>query len=153
MVKVETIKLEKFLGVGVKWHGTFEQAGNGDLSRLLEEFKQRMSKLVHTHKIIGLSYHEDTTENSFTYYYLVMKEDIGEVPEGMEEVEVPASLYAAIEVNGTDVQSEYMNLYKWIEDRGYELNQDRFHYLEVYPVDYDPISEPPRLKIHVPFKM
>lgn len=155
MVTVLEVKLTQkngFNGVGVKWVGTHEQAANGELRVLLHEFKQKIGQIknvVHNDAIIGVSYTID--ENSFKNYFVVETANCQEVPDGMECISIPSGLYVTSYYNGYDTQSEYIKLFQWIEENGYKYNP-ALHSLEFYPIEYNPLSDIPKLTIYLPIK-
>ena len=150
-IKVESKRA--FKGIGVKWYGTYEQAAKGEIRTAQQEFKNRIGEItnkVGTDTIIGLSYHNDA--NSFTYYLVVEAENLDFIPEGMEGISVPAHTFVTASYEGEQVHEAYSQLHSWIEQSGYILNQNGLHYLEEYPVNYNPLTDSPRLKIHIPAK-
>lgn len=152
-MNVEIIKKKAFQGIGLKWIGTFEQAAKGEIKQLHQDFKLRlkqMKNILNAETILGISYHID--EKSFMYHYLVEVESFSDLGEGMERVSIPENTYASVNYNGYNVQDEYVKLYKWIEENGYELNQGEINSLELFPIDYDPFKDPPHLSILIPIK-
>lgn len=146
------IEMDGFSCVGVKWQGTYEQAEKGELKTLQEEFKRRISQGKgegSLASVYGLARGNDG--KGFIYYYLAKKEEDAQVPEGMVEVEIPSGLYAYADADG-NVKEVYTELYKWIEENGYEAGRKEVSSLEVYPFDYDALSELPRLKVYIPVR-
>ncbi|MET3700134.1 predicted transcriptional regulator YdeE [Bacillus oleivorans] len=142
-----------FNGIGVKWSGTYEQAAKGEIRTIQQEFRNRIDQiknLVNPNIITGLSYHNDA--NGFTYYLIAEAESLDFIPEGMEGISVPSYTFVTSSYQGEQVHEAYSYLHRWIEQNGFTLNQDELFYLEEYPVKYNPLTDPPRLKIHIPVK-
>lgn len=146
--------LEAFTAVGVCWKGTFKQAQAGEIRTFMQEFRERLGELpqdADKSEIIGLSY--DVTSEGFTYYLCCKVPDSnGQLPEGMEQITVPALTYASYEHTAEEeVNGSYTNIYGWIESNGYRANDEiNLEHVEIYPSDYHPINERPRLTIHIP---
>ncbi|PKR78431.1 hypothetical protein CEY16_01350 [Halalkalibacillus sediminis] len=148
--------LNEFVGVGVKWQGTFEEAENGDIREVFAQFKEDVHSIpnrVEPQVIYGLADHN--FEGGFTYYLLVEVASIGNIPEHMLTLQVPTQTYACTEYSEQSelsIQDTYMKLHQWIENKTYELDQFNFTSLEVYPNDYNPKVDQPKMTIHVPIQ-
>ena len=150
-MEARIVKRSKFTAVGVKWVGTFEQAAKGEIKVFHKEFLKRKAEIKsaeNPENIIGLSYH--ITENGFTYYLALEVEDASTIPEGMEAITVPSYTFASTEYKGTEVHEAYTGLYTWIKQNGYTLSQSNLEHLEEYPGSFDPVTDVPELKIHIP---
>jgi predicted transcriptional regulator YdeE len=148
-------KREAFKAVGVRWQGTFQQAQAGEIKDIMQQFRTRLPELPNTinkESILGVSY--DIDDKGFTYYLCC--EVIGEntLLEDMVEVNVPALTYASYQHKPEENVSEsYTAVYNWIKESGYQLDdQVNLEHLEIYPSDYHPINDRPRLTINIPVK-
>ncbi|MBT2660050.1 GyrI-like domain-containing protein [Bacillus sp. ISL-45] len=152
-MEAKVVKKEAFKAIGVKWVGTFEQAAKGEIKVFHKKFlnsKNQIKYAVNPENIIGLSY--DNTENGFTYYLALEVEEGTAIPEGMEIISVPACTYATTEYKGAAVSEAYTGLYTWIKQNEYTLRQSDLEHLEEYPGSFDPVTDVPELKIHIPIK-
>ncbi|CAM3727041.1 GyrI-like domain-containing protein [Mesobacillus thioparans] len=142
---------EAFKAVGVKWVGTFEQAARGEIKNFHHEFLKRKNEVKHAvdaENIIGLSYH--ITEKGFTYYLALEVEDTQSIPDGMELITVSAHTFASLGYKGSAVHEAYTSLYTWVKQNGYTLKHGDLEHLEEYPGSFDPLTDVPELKIHIP---
>ncbi|GGA82858.1 GyrI-like domain-containing protein [Ornithinibacillus halotolerans] len=145
-----------FKAVGVMWKGSFQGANAGEIRELMQTFRENIHVFaeseVEKNSIIGISY--DVTKEGFTYYICCKTTNLADVPVGMYEIEVPALTYVTVEHRAEeDISETYTNVYHWIKENGYELNNEiNVNHLEIYPADYHPIQERPRLTIHIPVK-
>ena len=65
----ELVHKEASVVVGLKWEGTFAEAGAGGIRVIQSEFKRRLNEIqhvLHPDELLGLSYH--MTETGFTHY-------------------------------------------------------------------------------------
>lgn len=150
-MEAKLVNKEAFKAIGVKWVGTYEQAAKGEIKIFHKEFLKRKKEIksaVNYENILGLSYHN--TESGFTYYLALEVEDASNVPEGMEALSVPSYTYAYTEFKGSAVHEAYTKLYTWIKQNGYNLTQSDLEHLEEYPGSFDPVTDVPELKIHIP---
>ncbi|WP_243299721.1 GyrI-like domain-containing protein [Bacillus litorisediminis] len=152
-MEISVVTRSAFKGIGVKWSGTYEQAAKGEIRTVHQKFRNELDQIknrVNPNIITGLSYHNDA--NSFTYYLVAEAENLDFIPEGMETISVPSYTFVTSSYEGEQVHEAYTQLHQWIEQNGYILDQDELHYLEEYPVDYNPLTDHPHLKIHIPVK-
>jgi predicted transcriptional regulator YdeE len=150
-MNAKIVKKEPFKAIGVKWIGTFEQAAKGEIKSFHKGFLERKNEIecaVNPENILGLSYH--INETGFTYYLALEVEDTVDIPEEMELITVPAYEFASTEYKGTAVHEAYTSLYTWIKQNGYSLEQSELEHLEEYPGSFDPLTDEPELKIHIP---
>ena len=76
---------EAFQAIGLKWEGTFAEAGAGGIRavhRLMQERLAEIPHALHTDTPLGLSYHALPGGDGFIHYAVVEVERIDEVPEG-----------------------------------------------------------------------
>lgn len=150
-MEMKILNKEAFKAIGAKWVGTFEQAARGEIKSFHKEFLERRNEIkgaVNPENILGLSYH--INENGFTYYLALEVEGTTAKPEEMELINVPAYSYASTEYKGTAVHEAYTGLYTWIKENGYSLKESDLEHLEEYPGSFDPLTDAPELKIHIP---
>ncbi len=148
---------EGFRAVGLKWEGTFAEAGAGGIRRIHEKLRARMKEIpepVSTTHFYGLSYHAYPGGEGFTHYAVIETTDgTGYVPEGMVAVEVPTLNYAKCEhAKGGSIDTSYRNIYKWIEDRGYSVFQGELTHFEIYSLSRDPYDPDPEFTIMIPIQ-
>ena len=89
----ELIRKEAATMIGLKWEGTFAEAGAGGIRKVQTEFKRRLHEIqnvIHPEELLGLSYH--VTDTGFVHYVAVRVGNTAtpSVPEGMIQLEVPA---------------------------------------------------------------
>ncbi|WP_341538285.1 GyrI-like domain-containing protein [Paenibacillus pinisoli] len=143
---------ESFRAIGLKWSGTFAEAGAGGIRLVQAEMKSRMNEIkqvVNPHILLGLSYH--VTEDGFTHYSAVEVEQMEDIPDGMASITPPTLTYAKCEHRrGQNIEASYNNIYAWIQDRGYSLYKGDITHYEEYPMNQDPQSEDPEFVIMIP---
>lgn len=145
------VKKEPFKAVGVKWIGTFEQAAKGEIKNFHKGFLERKNEIecaVNPDNILGLSFH--INETGFTYYLALEVEGTVAIPEKMELITVSPYTFVTTEYKGTAVHEAYTALYTWIKQNGYNLSQIDLEHLEEYPGSFDPLTDEPELRIHIP---
>lgn len=150
-MKPRIVKREGFRALGLKWQGTFDEASQGGIQKLFHDLREVSDGIEYRtdpEMVKGLSYHNLT--GGFTYYLCQEVREIEEIRYGLEIIEVPAYTYAVLEHEGSEILASYDVLYKWIEERGCQLNQQILQHLEEYPADYDPHEDEPKLTIHIP---
>ena len=76
---------EAFQAIGLKWEGTFAEAGAGGIRAVHRLMQERLSEIphaLHTDTLLGLSYHAVPGGDGFIHYAVVEVGRIDEVPEG-----------------------------------------------------------------------
>ncbi|MEJ9218247.1 GyrI-like domain-containing protein [Paenibacillus glucanolyticus] len=146
---------EAFQAVGLKWEGTFAEAGAGGIRaihRMLQERLPEIPYAIHTDTLLGLSYHAFPDGEGFIHYGIVEVERIEEIPAGMVSLSVPALTYAACEHSRQhSIEQSYNNIYSWIHEQGYtEYNPDHLTHFEKYPMSQDPYADNPEFIIMIP---
>lgn len=159
----ETVLVTKpaFRAVGLRWSGTFAEAGAGGIRAVQTELKSRLQEITNAiapDLLLGLSYHARPDADGFTHYAVVEVEQSGIVPEGMELIEVPVLTYAKCEHRkGQIVNQSYRNIYAWIENQGYEIHDDAagLTHFEIYPMAQNPYAKEEELEfvMMIPLKM
>ncbi len=150
----ELISKEAATMIGLKWEGTFAEAGAGGIRKVQTEFKRRLHEIknmMHPDELLGLSYH--MTETGFVHYVAVQVDDVASpnVPEGMVQFEVPAHDYVKyIHIKGESIESSYHLIYAWIEEQGLCLSNEPLTHYEVYPMKQDSNDHEPEFNIFVP---
>ncbi|MBR2565333.1 MAG: GyrI-like domain-containing protein [Paenibacillus sp.] len=150
----ELIRKEAATMIGLKWEGTFAEAGAGGIRKVQTEFKRRLHEIqnvIHPEELLGLSYH--VTDTGFVHYVAVRVGNTAtpSVPEGMIQLEVPAHDYAKCShAKGQSIESSYNRIYAWIEEQGLHLLNDPLTHYEVYPMEQDPYDTEPEFTILVP---
>ncbi|HEY4552891.1 MAG TPA: GyrI-like domain-containing protein [Bacillaceae bacterium] len=151
------IEKEAFYAIGLKWKGTFQEAGAGQIRPVHEELQKRLKEIrnvTNPEIMLGLSYHARPDGKGFTHYAAVEVEKVDEIPPGMVSISVPTLKYALYEHRkGQGIEASYSNIYKWIANQGYqENNPDSLTHFEKYPMKQDPYSEDPEFTIMIPIK-
>lgn len=143
---------QSFLAVGLKWEGTFAEAGAGGIRIVQTELQNRLDEIKHvidSATLLGLSYH--TTESGFTHYAVVMVDRFEDLPDGMVAITVPTLSYAKCEhKKEQNIETSYNNIYAWIEQEGYKLHNGDLTHFEKYPMKQDPFSSQPEFIIMIP---
>lgn len=141
-----------FLAVGIRWEGTFAEAGEGGIRAVQTEVIRRLSEIRHvvdSETLLGLSYHHEG--DSFIHYAALEVEQVEDIPEGMTSVTVPALTYAKTEhKKGDNIDSSYTNIFAWIEKKGYPLHNGDVTHFERYRVAQDPYAKDPEFTIMIP---
>jgi predicted transcriptional regulator YdeE len=150
----ELITKESFHAVGLKWEGTFAEAGAGGIRIVHSEMQDRVKEInqtLHPEILLGLSYHN--IEGGFTHYAVVEVEKVGGIPEGMITITLPTLTYAKCEhKRGQSIDASYNNIYSWIENKGYKLYKGDVTHFEEYPMHQDPYSKDPEFAILIPIE-
>ncbi|BBI36489.1 GyrI-like domain-containing protein [Cohnella abietis] len=156
MQRNESVLIEKesFNAIGLKWVGTFAEAGAGGIRVVQAEMLNRLkeiSHIIHPKTLLGLSYH--ITEGGFTHFAAVEVEQVENIPEGMTAITVPKLIYASCEHKGDqNIDASYKDIYNWIEGRGFELSKGDLTHLEEYPLHQDPYTKDPEFVIMIPIE-
>ncbi|MEW9500769.1 GyrI-like domain-containing protein [Jeotgalibacillus marinus] len=153
MGNFQLMKKSSFYFIGMRWTGTYEAAVHGEIHSLIQLCKERLAELHLVGDevdLIGLSYHD--RPDGFTYYIGTETSEDQEIPSDMHRIIVPAHHFAVIEHNGQQAWRSYEQLYGWVQEQGYHLNQYGLNHIEVYPMNYDPYKMSPTLLIGVPIK-
>ncbi|WP_019637467.1 GyrI-like domain-containing protein [Paenibacillus fonticola] len=163
MVQVnETVIVTKqaFSAVGLRWEGTFAEAGAGGIRVIQRELQHRCGEIrgiADPGHFYGLSYHAYPGGTGFVHYavFEVTDADQEEVPEGMVMVHVPAMKYAKYEHRaGQNIGDSYSGIYAWIEQqqdlRTLPQEGDELTHFEIYPSNQDPDSTHPEFTIMIP---
>jgi len=150
---VKLIEKSAFQGIGIMWQGTFKQADQGEIRKVLHQFRQQILSdpvLKDNQSIYGISVHN--IPNGFTYYICVEENDVY-TSHGLSVFKFEENTYAALDYKGSKVQEAYFSLYKWIEEHGYQVNDQHIGQIDAYPIRYDPLKDDPELTIMVPIKI
>jgi len=146
-----------YRAIGLKWEGTFAEAGAGGIRRVHEQLQGRLPEIPEpaslTH-FYGLSYHAYPGSERFIHYAVVESGDsTGYVPEGMAAVEVPTMSYAKCEhTQGQNIDRSYHNVYDWIARQGYSAFRGEMTHSEIYSMDRDPYDPDPEFTIMIPIE-
>lgn len=92
---------ESFQAVGLKWSGTFAEAGAGGIRLVQAELKGRINEIKHVvnpHILLGLSCH--ITEDAFTHYSAVEVEHVEDIPDGMVSISPPTLPMRSVSIAG-----------------------------------------------------
>ncbi|MBM7659939.1 putative transcriptional regulator YdeE [Bacillus mesophilus] len=133
--------------------GHFEQAGQGVIKKLQQEFRNNLGSIENACNpdiIIGLSYHN--IENGFSYYLALEVPNLDVIPQGMTGISVPAHTSATSQYEEENVHEVYSEVYNWIELNKYVLDQNELEHYEEFPFDYNPMTDSPKLKLHIPIQ-
>ncbi|MFC4598262.1 GyrI-like domain-containing protein [Cohnella hongkongensis] len=146
---------EGYRAIGLKWEGTFAEAGAGEIRRVHEKLRKRLDEIPRPASLsyfYGLSYHANPDSAGFVHYAVVeTKDDTGFVPEGMVAIEVPTLSYAKCEhVKGRNIDKSYRNVYEWIERQGHALFRGDLTHCEIYSLSRDPYDPDPEFTIMIP---
>jgi predicted transcriptional regulator YdeE len=144
-----------FSAIGLKWEGTFAEAGAGSIRAIQEKLRQRLPDIVNRASeegFYGLSYHAHPGAPGFIHYAAVeVSGETESIPNEMERIKVPGLTYAKCEHRkGQSIDASYRNIYLWIESQGYKLDDAELTHFEVYPLDQDPYEPDPEFTIMIP---
>jgi predicted transcriptional regulator YdeE len=141
-----------FHAVGIRWEGTFAEAGAGGIRKVMKEMQDRLHEIEHVINpkfLLGLSYH--MRPDGFTHYSVVEVGEVDKIPEGMVAISVPSLTYATCQhIRGQEIERSYKNIYEWIAGMGYSLYEGDLAHYEEYPIEQDPYSTEPEFKILIP---
>lgn len=148
-------KKEAFQAVGLKWEGTFAEAGAGGIRAVQLQLQQRLDEIpyaIHKETMLGLSYHAFPGGEGFIHYAAVEVERVDKLPEGMVAVSVPTLTYACCEHRKEhSIEQSYNNIYAWIREQGCkEYSPDHLTHFEKYPMNQDPYGDGPEFTIMIP---
>jgi len=149
------IRKEAFQAVGLRWEGTFAEAGAGGIRAVHRTLQERLAEIphaIHTDTMLGLSYHAFPGGDGFVHYAVVEVERIDQVPDGMVTVSVPDLTYAARSHHKEQsIDQSYNNIYAWTKEQSYsEYNPDHLTHFEKYPMSQDPYADNPEFMIMIP---
>ncbi len=149
------VKKEGYRAIGLKWEGTFAEAGAGGIRRIHEKLRARLREIpepVTLAHFYGLSYHANPGNAGFVHYAVVeTTDDTGYVPGGMVAVEVPTLSYAKCEhARGQSIDKSYRNIYEWIEQQGYSVSRGELTHCELYSLSRDSYDPDPEFTIMIP---
>ncbi|MNJ42328.1 Bacterial transcription activator, effector binding domain [compost metagenome] len=150
---------QAFYAIGLRWEGTFAEAGEGGIREIHQELQRRQEEIpgiADSSSFYGLSYHAYPGGTGFVHYAVFEVSDSArdEVPNGMVMVEVPTMKYAKCEHRAEqDVGQSYNNIYAWIEQQGHMMLPQEgkgLTHFEIYPSRQDPYSTHPEFTIMIP---
>lgn len=149
------IKEKEFQAVGLKWEGTFAEAGAGQIRAVHQKFQERFKEIpyiVDPEVMLGLSYHAVPDGEGFTHYVAVKVDRIEKIPAGMISITVPTLTYATYHHQKHQViEQSYNNIYDWISSSGYKVNEDvGLTHFEKYPMNQNSFAEEFEFKIMIP---
>jgi predicted transcriptional regulator YdeE len=146
-----------FRAAGIRWEGTFAEAGAGGIRKIQKEFRERLGEVqgaARKETLLGLSYHAYPGGDGFVHFAAVQLEQSApaELPPGMTSVDVPVLEYACCEHRkGQSIDRSYRNLYAWIEEQGYrESPAEGLTHFEEYPMEQDSYDPDPEFTILIP---
>ncbi|MGG2197438.1 MULTISPECIES: GyrI-like domain-containing protein [Paenibacillus] len=143
-----------FQAVGLRWEGTFAQAGAGEIRGLQRALQSRLNEIRYVADpavLLGLSYHVTPARDSFTHYAAVEVERAEDVPSGMTRLSVPSHTYVQTEHRkGQQIERSYTGLFAWIEREGYRTVPGTLTHFELYPMRQDPYDPDPAFTILIP---
>ncbi len=143
-----------FTAVGLRWEGSFAEAGAGSIRAMHERFLTQYETIpnrVPSPYFYGLSYHASPDAAGFVHYAVAEVSAITDIPEGMLKLEVPALTYARCDhFKGQSIDRSYQNIGRWIEEQGYRLADTELTHFELYPLNQDPYSSDPEFTIMMP---
>jgi predicted transcriptional regulator YdeE len=102
-------------------------------SMLLIQRINEIKHLVEPVKLIGAFKAAETSEEDDGYWVCYEVHDVGDIPEGMVSLVVPAQKCAVLNFKGhaSEIFRVYTHLHKWIEENGYTRIPDKWS-LEIY---------------------
>jgi predicted transcriptional regulator YdeE len=152
--EARVVQKSAFQAVGLRWEGTFAEAGAGGIRLVHQAMQQRLHEIpqvLDPEKLLGLSYHAHPGGKGFIHYAVVEVSELGNTPDGMVEISVPALTYAKCQHRkGQAIDRSYQNIYKWIEEQGFAAGQGDLTHLEEYPMRQDPYDKDPEFTILIP---
>jgi predicted transcriptional regulator YdeE len=128
---VEEKKLVGFRVVCKDMSGYGQEIPNA--SMLLKQRINEIKHLVEPVKLIGAFKAAETSEEDDGYWVCYEVHDVGDIPEGMVSLVVPAQKCAVLNFKGhaSEIFRVYTHLHKWIEENGYTRIPDKWS-LEIY---------------------
>jgi predicted transcriptional regulator YdeE len=149
------ITKESFHAVGLKWAGTFAEAGAGGIRVIHIEMQNRLKEIKHvlqSDTLLGLSYHN--IEGGFTHFAVVEVGKVEDIPNGMISLTHPTLTYAKCEHRkGQEIDASYNNISSWIESQGYKVHMGDVTHFEKYPMHQDPYTKDPEFVIMIPVEI
>lgn len=148
------IKKPAFTAVGLKWSGTFAQAGAGEIKKVIEQMGQRqheVEQIVNPDILLAIS--NVDRPDGFTIFIASEVSAVGTVPPGMAVIQIPEKTYATCQHRkGQNINDTYNNIFEWISSQGHELDKEHLTHLEEYPAEADPYSTDPEFTIMIPIR-
>lgn len=143
-----------FRAVGLRWEGTFAEAGAGGIRAIHQQLQKRFREIPHIidpERFFGLSYHARPDSAGFTHYAVVEVSEAAEIPDGMTEIQVPDCTYAKCEHRkGQSIDRSYSGIYAWMEQQGLSGSGGDLTHFEVYPMAGDPYDNNLEFTIMIP---
>lgn len=139
-MKAQIITKEAFKGVGYMKTVTFEEAQAKALHGIILDLMNKVHDIPNVVNLEGLwALSHPVSDTGFTFYILTEVSDYpDELQANMITHEVPALTYAKCHhEKGQSINQSYTDLFKWIEENGYKLNQNEVTHLEWYPLTQD----------------
>src|SRR6185437_8153907 len=106
---------EAFQAVGLKWEGTFAEAGAGQIRLVHADMQKRLGEIpyvLNKETLLGLSYHATPNGDGFTHYAVVEVEKTASIPSGMMNIEIPTLTYATTQhYREQSIEQSYSNVY------------------------------------------
>lgn len=144
-----------FHAIGMRWEGTFGQAGEGAIREIQALMKSRLGEIPHRtqpDQLLGLSY--PTQEDRLTHYALVEVAQVGTLPEGMVTLTLPEQQYVTYHHGcGEDINDSYRQVGAYMEAQGLRQPGDVTAHLEIYPMGQDPYTDCPEFVIMMPVSL
>jgi predicted transcriptional regulator YdeE len=155
--EASVISKPAFTAVGLKWEGTFAEAGSGSIRAVHEKLIRLLPDIpgqTAPGLFYGLSYHAHPGAPGFIHYAVVEVEGsrLSEsIPNELLCLEVPGMTYAKCEHRkGQSIDKSYQNIYLWIESQGFQLADAELTHFEIYRADHDPYGTDPEFAILIP---
>lgn len=139
-MQVQIVTKEGFKGVGYTQTVTFEEAKANALHGIIRELEAKITDIPNVVNRDGLwALSHPVTTTGFAFYILAEVSDYpDQLPEGMIQHELPTLTYAKYyHEKDRSISDSYTNLFKWVEENGYKLNQQEVTHLEWYPIPHD----------------
>lgn len=129
----QIVQRDAFTAIGLKWEGTYRQAGQGLVRPTHDAMEARQHEVAHRvapYNILGVSYNR---EEDFTYYLCVAVSQVESVPEGMAVVTVPAHRYAAFHKRpDIGVSEAYDAVFAYMRENGLQQAEGPLSIVEIH---------------------
>ncbi|MDQ0199652.1 GyrI-like domain-containing protein [Neobacillus ginsengisoli] len=150
---VQVVEKNEIKVVGISWNGTYAQTNS--IPEIFTEMEARINEVANQTResVLIAPFHSRETE--FTYYVTTPVEKIEDVPEGMIGFTIPRKNYVFATHKGRseEVENTYLQMFKWMKEYGYELDQHALS-LEIYKEEHKPFNSTGHLHydIYLPVK-
>ncbi len=139
--EIQIVEKPAYHAVGMKWKGTFQEAGEGGVRKTINLMKGRMDEILqitHPDILLGLSYHD--IPGGFSHYSVFEVSKVNQIPEGMISKTVPSFTYLRVKHHSKQsINQTYRNIAAWLKNSDYVSYRDPniIYYDDFLPIKHE----------------